>query len=117
MKDECHIGDEALLKLTGKRLAQRRLAMNLTQAQLAGQAGIGLRTVQRLEWGAAATQLSVFLRVCRVLGLIERFGAFIPQEAASPIAQLHLQGRNRKRATGRKTPGGPAKTWIWGKSS
>lgn len=114
MKIASNITDEALLKLIGERLARLRLAKNLTQGQLAEQAGLGLRTVQRLELGAAATQLSGFVRICRVLGLVERFDAFIPEEAASPIAQLQQQGRQRRRATGKKAAEGTPKKWTWG---
>ncbi|MDB6077450.1 MAG: family transcriptional regulator [Akkermansiaceae bacterium] len=118
MKITPDLTDEVLLKLIGERLARRRLTRNLTQEQLAEQAGLGLRTVQRLEVGAAATQLSGFVRICRVLGLLERFDTLIPEEAASPIAQLKLQGRKRQRATGRKaTAPGEAKTWTWGEPS
>ncbi len=107
--------DEGLLKLIGERLARLRLAKNLTQQQLAQQAGLGLRTVQRLEMGETATQLSGFVRVCRVLGLVERFDALIPEQAASPITQLKLQGRQRRRATGRKAAlGEPKNKWTWG---
>ena len=114
MKIASQIADEELLKLIGERLARLRLAKNLTQAELAEQAGLGLRTVQRLELGATATQLSGLVRVCRVLGLVERFDAFIPEEAASPITQLKLQGRKRRRASGRKAAATAPKKWQWG---
>ena len=114
MKIASNITDEALLKLIGERLARLRLTKNLTQGQLAEQAGLGLRTVQRLELGLAATQLSGFVRVCRALGLVERFDALIPEEAASPIAQLQQQGRKRRRATGKKAAEGTPKKWTWG---
>ena len=114
MKIASNITDEALLKLIGKRLARLRLTKNLTQGQLAEQVGLGLRTVQRLELGAAATQLSGFVRVCRVLGLVERFDALIPEEAVSPMAQLKQQGRKRQRATGKKAVEGTPKKWTWG---
>jgi len=114
MKIASHITDEALLKLLGERLARLRLTKNLTQQQLAEQAGLGLRTVQRLELGAAATQLSGFVRVCRVLGLVERFEALVPEETASPMAQLKQQGRKRQRATGKPAASGKPKQWTWG---
>ncbi|MSU36920.1 MAG: XRE family transcriptional regulator [Pedosphaera sp.] len=114
MKITHNITDEALLKLIGERLARLRLTKNLTQGQLAEQAGLGLRTVQRLERGAAATQLSGFARVCRVLGLVERFEALVPEEAASPMAQLKQLGRKRQRATGKKAAAGEPKKWTWG---
>ena len=114
MKFVPNLTDDALLSLIGARLARLRLAKNLTQGQLAEQAGLGLRTVQRLELGAAATQLSGFVRVCRVLGLVERFETFIPEEAASPMAQLKQEGRQRRRATGKKAAAGEPKKWTWG---
>lgn len=110
------ITDDALLTLIGARLARLRLAKNLTQLQLAEQAGLGLRTVQRLELGEAATQLSGFVRVCRVLGLVERFDTLLPEPPASPIAQLKLYGRQRQRATGRKVTTREPKKWTWGES-
>lgn len=106
--------DDALLALIGERLAALRLARNLTQQQLAQEAGLGLRTVQRLELGLAATQLSGFVRVCRVLGLIERFDLLIPEPAASPMAQLKSQGRKRQRAMRKRTQPAVPKTWTWG---
>ena len=113
MKIDTHIADEALLKLIGERLARLRLDRNLTQEQLAQQAGLGLRTVQRLELGLAATQLSGFVRVCRVLGLVEGFETLIPQPTPSPVAQLKLRGRQRKRASSVKAVE-PAGKWQWG---
>ena len=117
MKIEAHAADERLLELMGHRLARLRLGMNLTQRGLAEQAGLGLRTVQRLESGSAATQLSGFVRVCRVLGLLERFDALIPEQAASPIAQMALQGRQRRRASSRKPTPSESKRWTWGEPS
>ena len=117
MRIDHKMTDEVLLRLVGERLSGCRLARNLTQQQLAEQAGLGLRTVQRLELGAAATQLSGFIRVCRVLGLVENLEAFIPQPAVSPMAQLQQAGRKRQRATGRKAATGGSKKWTWGEQA
>jgi transcriptional regulator with XRE-family HTH domain len=114
MMIDSRMTDNALLRLVGERLSGLRLARNLTQQQLAEQAGLGLRTVQRLELGAAATQLSGFFRVCRVLGLVENLEAFIPEPAVSPMAQLKQAGRKRQRATGKKAVPGRSKKWTWG---
>jgi transcriptional regulator with XRE-family HTH domain len=109
--------DETILSELGARLAQIRLERNLTQAQLAGQAGISKRTMERLESGAVATQLSGFIRVCRALNLVERFDLLIPEAAPSPIAQLKLQGRKRRRASAAKTTTKGVKDlsakWTW----
>ncbi len=117
MKIHQQLTDEAILRELGGRLAGARLERNLTQAALAEQAGLSKRTVERLEAGAVATQLSGFLRVCRVLGLVEHFEMLIPEPVASPMAQLQRQGRRRQRAAGKKATPGTAKEWTWGKST
>ena len=117
MKRQLRRTDESLLKIIGDRLARLRLAKNLTQEQLAEQAGVGLRTIQRLELGSAAIQLSGFFRLCHVLDLGERLDAFIPDSPASPLAQLRLQGKKRQRASGRKMSANAARKWKWGESS
>ena len=109
--------DEAILAELGERLAKIRLNRNLTQAQLAEQAGVSKRTVERLESGAVATQLSGFIRVCRILDVIDRLDALIPEPLPSPIEQLKRQGKERRRASGAKAVKPPARKWQWGDES
>jgi hypothetical protein len=81
---------------------------------LATQAGVAKRTVERLEAGAVATQLSGFIRVCRVLDLIERFDLLVPEPVPSPVAQLKMAGRKRQRASTARPAKPAAKKWRWG---
>lgn len=106
-----------LLESLGSRLAARRLALDLTQADVAGQAGISKRTLERLETGAVSARLDAFLRVCDVLGLQDRIDALMPEPAASPVARLkHKTLPQRQRASGQATDdiATPAKPWTWG---
>ena len=114
MKITTQLTDGAVLQELGGRLAGVRIERDLTQASLAEQAGVAKRTVERLESGEVATQLSGFLRVCRALGLLERFENLLPEHAPSPMAQLKLQGRRRRRASGRRAASGEPKKWTWG---
>lgn len=109
--------DETVLAELGGRLTRIRLERNLTQLQLAKEAGISKNTVQRLEAGAVATQLSGFIRVCRVLDVIERFDLLIPEPVPSPVAQLKMAGRKRQRASTTKPIKPSAKKWQWGNES
>lgn len=117
MKDRRYISESVELQELGSRLAAQRLTLNLTQAQLAEQAGVSKRTLERLESGAVSTQLSAFLRVCRVLGLHDRLELLVPEPESSPIAQLKLKGRTRKRASGSAETAGvhesKSKRWVW----
>lgn len=114
MKIENLCSDEAILDELGGRLARARLERNLTQAELANQAGVSKNTVQRLESGSVATQLSGFLRICRVLGLVERFDLLVPEPIASPIEQLKRLGKKRQRASAARKSGAPLRKWRWG---
>jgi len=84
---------------------------------LAEEAGISKRTVERLEMGAVATQLSVLIRVCRVLDLLDRFELLIPEPVPSPIQQLKLRRRQRQRASRIKTSKSRSGKWHWADKS
>ena len=106
------ISDDALLKELGKRLQRYRLNRDMTQVALAREAGLSERTINRVERGHS-TQLSNFIRLLRSLGLLENMDSLVPEPAISPIEQLKLHGRSRKRASSskREEEGEP---WSWG---
>lgn len=121
--------DIAILAELGARLARRRLARNLTQDALALNAGVSKRTIERIEAGQS-TQMTNLVRVLRSLGLLDNLEALVPTPLPSPIDQLRLRRRERKRASRTSvTAGGtaapqpvasaparrsPAKRWTWG---
>jgi transcriptional regulator with XRE-family HTH domain len=71
----------------GTRIARRRLDMGFTQAQVAEQAGVAKRTLERIEAGASA-QMSNMIRILRVLDLLPGLDRMIPPELAGPIDLL-----------------------------
>lgn len=99
------LSDDVLLAELGQRLAQLRLNHNWQQHELATEAGVSLRTLSRIEAGEPSQTVNL-LRVLRALGLVENLEALVPPPAASPLQQLQLQGKQRKRASRR--PGKPA---------
>jgi len=118
MKISSELSDDAILHEIGSRLATARLAQNLTQAALADEAGISKRTVERLESGEVAARLSGLVRVCRALNMVDRLEALVPSPMVSPVEQLKLAGRRRKRASGRRrAKTSTKKKWRWGDES
>lgn len=107
--------DDAVLAEIGRRLARTRLERNLTQAQLAHEAGLAPLTVLRLERGEAV-RLPSLIRVLRALDLLDVLDRLIPEPAPSPIELVKLEGRRRQRASGaRAHPRPTAKAaWHWG---
>lgn len=113
MKITAQLSDEQLLAELGNRLAQIRLDQNLTQAELAHQAGVSKRTVERFEAGESL-QLANLIRLCRVLNLLDGVDAFIPTPKPSPIVQLKLRGKARQRASSPQAVDLAIKQWTWG---
>ena len=105
--------DEAVLSELGDRLSRLRLQRNLTQAQLAREAGVSKRTLIRLESGESI-QVTNLIRVVRALGLLGNLDAFVPPPLSSPIAQLRSRKKERRRASPGVTKSGPPPQWIWG---
>ena len=105
-----NISDSALLTELGARLQRHRLNMNMTQAALAKEAGLSQRTINRLEQGHSTT-VSNLIRLLRSLGLLENLDALVPEPAISPIQQMKLRGKSRKRASSKREKEG--EVWSW----
>jgi len=103
--------DEAILAEIGQRLTRRRLAMQMTQAELAEQAGIGKRTLERVEAGHTA-QFSTMIRIFRVLGLLPKLDQILAEPPIRPLEAAARKGKARQRASGRSKPK-PQKPWSW----
>lgn len=108
-----YLSDDALLEQLGERLLQYRLNRNMTQAVLAKEAGVSERTINRVEHGHS-TQLSNLIRLLRSLGLLENMDALVPEPAMSPIQQMKLQGKCRKRASSSSPQREEGEAWSWG---
>lgn len=87
------------LERLGADLAERRLELDWTQADLARRAGVSVATVRRLEAGESS-QLANWLRVLTALGLVDLLAALEP--GPDPFAELRDQrgAPKRQRASG-----------------
>lgn len=119
MQIDSMLTDSAVLTELGSRLSRRRLDRNMSQLQLADEAGVGRSAVQSIERGEPVAVTS-FIRVLRALGLADALNRLVPEPTASPMELLRLQGRQRQRATGAHGPGAPEPEpgpWRWGDES
>lgn len=105
--------DEAILQELGRRIAQQRIDTGLTQAGLAAAAGIGKRTLERLEDGEQV-HLSSLVRVLKVLGVAESLNVLLPDVEVRPMDMLQRQGRARQRASRPRRQGPSESGWKWG---
>lgn len=113
MKIQETLPDGDILTEIGARLAHRRLDMQLSQNQLANQAGLSKRTVERIEAGES-TQLLSLVRVLRVLNLLDNFDQLLPEIGPRPLDLLNLHGQTRKRVSPTRKKETPKPKWQWG---
>jgi transcriptional regulator with XRE-family HTH domain len=104
MKIQSLTPPEATLKELGRRLALVRKQQGLTQPQLAGEAGIGVATLRRIEDGRDA-QLGSWIKLLKALNLAHAIDALLPETLNSPMAEAKA---SRKKTGGDgNTPGRP----------
>jgi transcriptional regulator with XRE-family HTH domain len=113
MKIDNLLTDDAVLAELGRRIAEIRLAADLTQADLAAAAGVSKRTVERLEAGFGG-QLVTLVRCLRALNRADGLDLLVPQVQPNPLDLLkHRRRTARSRARpDRKAP--PPAPWTWG---
>jgi len=92
------MSDKAIQAELAGRLQRERLNQNLSQVELAGRAGISLRTLKYLE-GGRGVSMPTMIRVLRALDRLDRLNAFLAETGPSPIQLAKLKGRERQRAS------------------
>lgn len=85
----------------GERLKQARLNTDMTQAEVAEQAGVSRKAVLHAEKGKV--QLETLIAIMVALKLTEQLNNFLPVQEISPIQLAKLQGRKRQRASGQRS--------------
>lgn len=93
------LSDQAIAAEMGRRLEQLRLERNLTQQQLADEIGLSRVSYRKLVGGEG--KLVNFIALLRALGRVAGLAAVIPDTVFSPMEQLKLKGKTRKRASRR----------------
>jgi len=96
------MSDNAIVNEIGTRIKKQRLLKNYSQEELASRAGIGISTLQKLEYGSYAT-LKTIIQVLRALKQLDALDSFIIDPGISPIELQKLEGKSRERASKRNS--------------
>src|SRR5690606_24709418 len=92
------LSPNALCEQLGSRIKRVRLNQNLTQKEVADQAGLSVKAIQSVESGTA-TLLST-VAVLQVLGVDDQLQLLMPEPPLSPRQLMKLRGKERRRASG-----------------
>lgn len=116
MKIVPSLSGQTVLTELGARMRQQRIAQNQTQARLAENSGVPLRTIERIEAGTAVGFDSI-IQVLRALDLMGNLDQLVPETDIVPMQLVGHRRSGRRRASSPRTPesgqrGGDA--WTWG---
>lgn len=103
---------EVIAQEIGQKLERLRLSRNVTQSQLATDAGISERTLRRLEAGNNPT-LDSLVRVLIALKIQDNADLLVPDSRIRPIERVRTKGMERQRSSSTKAVKTPKK-WEWG---
>lgn len=101
---------EAIIQALGKRLDEIRLSRNISQADLAKEAGVSRSTLTRLSDGRPVS-LDSFVRVMQALRLADHLAALLPDPGIRPVDRVRLDGMERQRASSKRAE---PSSWTWG---
>ena len=106
---------EAIIKAIGQRLDEIRLSQNISQANLAKEAGVSRSTLTRLADGRPIS-LDSFIRVMQALRLTDQLADLLPNPSIRPVDRVRLDGAERQRARKKPASGKDTKAgkWVWG---
>lgn len=105
------MSDNAILNELGQRIMRYRLNKNMTQQELAHLAGVSRPTIQRAEKGESI-QATKLIRILRSFNLVENLNIVFPEPLTSPMQQVKMHGKIRKRASSKQPKAN--KEWSWG---
>jgi len=103
---------ETIAAALGGQIKNIRLSRNITQAQLAVEAGVTTLTIVRLEKGLGTT-LDTFIRVLIALGIQQNLAGLLPDPTIRPIERITGEGVERQRARP-DTSDEALAGWSWG---
>ncbi len=103
---------DQIIKTLFARIEEIRLSHNISQADLAREAGVSRSTITRLAQGKGIS-VDSFIRVLQALGLADHLAALLPDPKVRPVERIRLDGAERRRASRKRTSSGD---WTWGDS-
>jgi transcriptional regulator with XRE-family HTH domain len=103
---------QEVLKEIGRRIKKTRIAMSVTQEEMAERTGLSKRTISNLETGKDVS-LSTLIDILRAENLLQNMDLITPDEGIRP-SQIVALGKMRERVRKGKQPGTGQTEWKWG---
>ncbi|MEO1202724.1 MAG: helix-turn-helix transcriptional regulator [Pseudomonadota bacterium] len=104
------VSSDVVIRALFERIEEIRLSRNISQADLAREAGVSRSTITRLARGDGIS-VDSFVRILQALDLADHLAALLPNPDVRPVERVRLAGTERKRASRKRKADEP---WTWG---
>ncbi len=102
-----------VLSEIGSRMKAARIAMSITQKEMAEMTNLSLRTISNLEAGKDVS-FSTVIEVLRALGQLQSLEIMIPEQGPRP-SDIAALGRSRQRVRSKTRSTSCSESgWKWG---
>ena len=112
MKIMYYSSTHEVLSELGTRIKATRIAMDVTQKEMARLTNISQRTISNLENGKDVS-FSTVIDVLRALGQLQNLDIMIPEQGQRP-SEIAALGKQRERVRSKATTGQTQSGWKWG---
>lgn len=112
MKITHYSSTDEVLKEIGSRIKAIRIAIPLTQKEIADLTNLSQRTISSLENGNDVS-FSTLIEVLRALGQLQSMELAVPEQGIRP-SQIAEIGKPRVRASKKKKKSEKSSEWKWG---
>jgi len=102
---------EVIATALGETLDQIQLSRNISQEELAAEAGVSRSTIARLGVPGKGISLDSFIRILQALKLADRLQTLLPDPSVRPLERVRFSGSERQRASHKRKRAQP---WTWG---
>ncbi|MEA1844750.1 hypothetical protein [Agrobacterium tumefaciens] len=101
--------DQVLAVTVGARIQALRLRKNISLETVAENAAISRQTLHLLLSQGKGTLINL-IAVLRVIGELERLSSLVDEVRPSPLQIIQMEGKKRRRASGRRVVSGDAES-------
>ena len=93
--------DEAIATEIGRRLKTLRLNKNYSQEEMIEKTGLSIKAIRNAEKGKST--LATYIAVLRALNALDALENFIPETRISPLQLAKMNGKQRLKASRKRS--------------
>lgn len=101
-----------VIVVLGQRIKKVRIALEMTQGEVADRAGVARMVVSKIETGKNIS-LESLISIFQAIGEVHRFNDLLPEPEVSPVKLSMTKGKVPQRVKKKKKDDSSKGGWTW----